>query len=81
MSVSFGCKCDERRKPAADRRWVVMQRRCNHSKFNGSRWTSSDYSEIVCLSCFACGRTKAGYVDELRDATDADINAFVRGGR
>ena len=69
MSVSFGCKCPERRKPAASRRWVVLQRCCNHSAFNGYRWTPSDYSCIYCLTCHAIGRTKARYVEFLRDGS------------
>jgi hypothetical protein len=67
MSTSFWCHCGERRRPAADRRWVVLQRRCNHSAFSGYRHTPSDYSEVACLSCFAIGRTKAAFVDALPD--------------
>lgn len=73
MAVSFGCKCVERRKPLKERRWVVVQRQCNHSAFSGYYWTPSEYSEVLCLNCDAIGRTKADYVFDLRDATDADL--------
>ena len=66
MAVSFYCKCPERRKPPSERRWVVLDYRCNYSKFNGGRYTPSDYSCIKCLACGAIGRTKAKYVDELQ---------------
>ncbi len=68
MAVSFGCKCEERKKPEDERNWVVYQRNCQHSAFNGYRWEYSDYSEVRCLTCRAIGRTKARYVDYLRDA-------------
>lgn len=67
MSVPFNCKCAERSKPINERRWIVLQRYCNHSAFNGHRYTPSDYSTVQCLSCRAIGRTKAGYVAELPD--------------
>lgn len=73
MAVSFGCKCPERRKPIGERRWVVSQRHCNHSAFNGYHYTPSDWSEVWCLECRAVGRTKAAYVSSLRDATDEDL--------
>ncbi len=72
MSVSFGCRCAERHKPVGERNWVVRQRRCHHSAFAGYRRTPSEYSEVVCLSCGACGRTKAAYVDFLRDAESGE---------
>lgn len=68
MSVSFGCRCPERRKPVGQRRWVVIARRCNYSAFNGCHYTPSDWSEIYCLTCGALGRTKAAYVAGLLDA-------------
>lgn len=63
--VSFNCKCEERRKPVAERNWFVIQHRCNHSAFNGYRWTPSEHSTVQCRSCSAVGRTKAAYVDHL----------------
>lgn len=72
MAVSFSCRCDERSKPPDQRSWGVIARRCNYSTFNGGRYTPSDYSEIVCLSCGAIGRTKAKYVDQLRDCQLVD---------
>jgi hypothetical protein len=46
----------------------VTQRYCNHSAFNGYRWTASEYSGIRCMSCRTPWRTKAKYVEQLRDA-------------
>lgn len=72
MSVSFSCRCPERRKPTAERNWGVYQRYCNFSAFSGYHQTRSDYSGVVCLSCRATGRTKAGYVSALPDITMKD---------
>lgn len=72
MSVSFSCHCSERKKPVGKRRWRVIQRESNHSRFSGSRFTPSAYSEVVCLSCNAVGRTKAKYVAELADVRDGE---------
>lgn len=58
---------------------VVTARNCNHSAFNGYRWTPSDYSQVRCIapvdkhhsSDGVCGhtwRTKAAYVDDLPNA-------------
>lgn len=68
MSASFGCKCGEHLKPVEQRNWEVLKYKCNHSAFNGYKYTPSDYSTVVCNSCRACGRTKAAYVDKLRIA-------------
>lgn len=67
MSCSFNCKCGERKKPIAERRWRIIQYMCNHSAFNGYHRTPSDYSTVVCDApgCTGCGRTKANYVFEL----------------
>lgn len=51
----------------AKRRWAVTQRYCNHSAFNGYKYTSSKYSTVVCFACRCVGRTKAGFVDDLPD--------------
>lgn len=67
MSVSFSCHCEERKKPVNQRNWRVLQRNCNHSAFSGYRYTRSDYSSVVCLTCGVEGRTKAAYVDNLKD--------------
>lgn len=72
MSVSFGCKCEERKKPVQDRNWGVIQRYCNHSAFNGWHRTPSDYSTVRCFTCRAIGRTKAAYVSELRGVSLVD---------
>jgi hypothetical protein len=67
MSVSFSCHCPERKKPVRERKWVVIQRNCNHSAFNGYHKTPSEYSDVYCQVCRALGRTKARYVDLLKD--------------
>jgi len=67
MAVSFGCRCGERKKPVEKRNWCVTQRYCNHSAFHGGRYTPSDYSEVYCRVCGAIGRTRAKYVDQLKD--------------
>lgn len=78
MSVSFNCgsssafmdqtkTCQERSRPVRERNWVVLQRLCNHSAFNGYHYTPSDYSTVRCMTCNAVGRTKADYVALLRD--------------
>lgn len=67
MSVSFGCHCAERKKPVKQRQWVVIQRRCNYSAFNGYHYTPSEYSLVFCKVCRAMGRTKAAYVVYLDD--------------
>jgi late competence protein required for DNA uptake (superfamily II DNA/RNA helicase) len=71
--VSFGCHCGERQKPVQERNWVVLQRCCNHSAFNGYHWTPSDYSTVFCRACQALGRTNARYVDQLKDAPPGDF--------
>lgn len=45
--------------------WFVNVYRANYSKFNGSRYTPSDYSEVHCRDCGRVWRTKAAYVDQL----------------
>ncbi len=40
-------------------RLAVGQRLCNHSAFNGYRWTPSKYSAVHCLDCGRVWRTKA----------------------
>jgi len=75
MSVSFSCHCEERRKPVEQRRWVVVTRKGNYSAFNGYRWASSAYSDVLCLFCGAIGRTKARFVDRLPDSKPGDLEA------
>lgn len=54
--------------------WTVVQRRCNHSAFNGYRRTPSPYSRVECTApgCSAAWRTKAAFVDRLPDAPRPD---------
>lgn len=56
MSGGQVCKCRPRRL------WII-QYQCNHSAFNGYRWTPSDYSTVICRTCKTVWRTKAAYVD------------------
>lgn len=50
-------------------KWRVLDRNCNYSKFNGSRYTPSAYSLLLCMKCGWHWRTKANYVTEVTDAT------------
>lgn len=82
MSGGRSCKCSERDEPLTAaaganrpaRLWRVIQRRCNHSAFNGYHHTSSDYSSISCLRCGSHWRTKSGYVADLLDLADDERN-------
>jgi hypothetical protein len=69
MSASFHCHphCGERAKAPEDRNWGVINRECNFSAFNGYRYSPSDYSKLVCLTCGAVGHTKAKHVSKIRD--------------
>jgi len=74
MSQGISCKCGEHKKPTAQRRWVVIQRNCNFSAFNGYRCASSDYSCLQCHVCGAIWRTKADYADRLPDGSQLVIH-------
>jgi hypothetical protein len=65
MSGGAICRCPEAGKPLEARRWRVTAWRCNHSAFNGRRYTPSRYSEVVCLDCRAMWRTLAAYPGKL----------------
>jgi hypothetical protein len=68
MSGGYKCSCEESKKPVVkERRWFVMQRECNHSAFNGYHYTPSRYSSIICVVCIRSWRTRARYVDDLKD--------------
>lgn len=68
MSGGTRCRCGVGKHiPYDNGQWRVTQRRCNHSKFNGSRRTPSLYSEVECSACGAVWRTNARYVDRLPD--------------
>lgn len=69
MSGGHACRCEESTKPTAERLWVVLQRNCNHSAFNGWHQTPSRYSEIGCRRCGSRWRTRAAYVNALNDST------------
>jgi len=68
MSMGDACKCT-RIQGRGLRFWVVTQRQCNHSAFNGYRKTPSAYSGVRCTLCGAFWRTRAAYVARLPDAT------------
>ena len=75
MSGGLSCHCDERNKPIDDRNWRVIDRNCNYSKFNGSRYTPSEYSAIKCLTCGCWWRSRSKYVDRLKDGTRGEAIA------
>lgn len=83
MSGGTGCTCPERKAPIAARRWRVIQRRCNHSAFNGYHYTPSEWSSVTCIACGRAWRTKAGYAYNLPDYDEAEWKAAIaeRGGR
>lgn len=66
MSGGHACNCEERKKPAEDRNWVIIDYKCNFSAFNGWRRTASDYSSVRCVECGRAWRTKSNYVNKLR---------------
>lgn len=72
MSAGVYCRCSERSVPLERRRWVVVQRYCNHSAFNGYHETLSLWSSVRCLICWGIWRTKANYVPQLRDILPTD---------
>ena len=76
MSGGAVCRCGESKKSITDRRWEVMQYKCNHSAFSGYKWTPSDWSSLRCEACGASWRTKADYVGQLMKET-----AAARGSR
>jgi hypothetical protein len=61
VSGGLRCACPTREA------WRVSARNANYSAFNGYRRAYSDYSEVVCKRCGARWRTKARYVDRLKD--------------
>lgn len=71
MSVSFSCHCEERKKPVEKRNWIVLTRKGNHSYFEYPKggFHPSNYSTVYCCSCGSMGRTKAKYVEKLRDGS------------
>lgn len=73
------CKCIERKKPANQRKWRILQYKCNHSAFNGWRYQRSDYSAITCLRCRMVWRTKANYVEQLPRYSEGEQLNFDNG--
>lgn len=89
MSGGRACRCSEKTEslvsPVGSNRptrlWRVIQRRCNHSAFNGYHETPSEYSSITCLRCGAVWRTKAEYQWALpnREPEERDISCGISG--
>ena len=77
MATSFGCTCDIKDK----RNWRVAHRNHNHSYFEAPKGQAhlSAYSTVFCLKCGAFGRTKAQYVYELADCTEAEYLSLIGG--
>lgn len=65
MSGGLCCKCEESKKPLAERAWEVTQYKCNHSAFGGYHKADSDWSALSCHHCRAQWRSKGRYVDAL----------------
>jgi hypothetical protein len=63
MSGGYSCSC----KVKDHKNWVVLKRHYRQSAFDGYRVVYSDFSTVLCLACGSCWRTKAGYVDSLKD--------------
>jgi hypothetical protein len=82
MSGGKACACAEKLEPIhplgrttrPGRLWRVLDRHCNHSAFNGYHRTWSAYSALQCLRCGRVWRTKAAYVDLLKDRADSEEN-------
>jgi hypothetical protein len=71
--TEYGQSAEERERTVLCMRehrasWVVVARNCNHSAFNGYRYTPSDYSGVKCLDCGRYWRTRAEYVIALPNA-------------
>ena len=68
MSGGLACRCPESKRPIPKRNWLVLQRHCNYSAFNGYRYTYSDYSCLQFVSCKVVWRTKAAYASKLSNS-------------
>lgn len=78
MSKGIACQCSKG-IPRKERmkNWRIIDYKCNYSKFNGCRYTPSDWSKIRCLCCGNYWRTKQSYVDDLDFATDEEQKRIV----
>lgn len=75
--MSWSCLCSERHRPFEKdlpvgsndrpRQWFVLRRNYSVSAFNGGNREWSDFSDIECRVCGARWRSRALYVDYLRD--------------
>lgn len=63
--MSGGPACINPKVHRAGGHWHIVQFMCNHSAFNGYKYTHSEYSEVHCRECGRFWRTKAGYVHTL----------------
>lgn len=61
------CNCSEKKKPVELRAWRVARRHWACSAFEGYRRRYSEYSYVQCLACSAFWKTKAKYVESLKD--------------
>lgn len=73
MSGGISCK-DRAHKPE----WRVVDRCCNYSKYNGRRYTPSEYSALVCLTCHASWRSKGDYVDRVHNISKEEHDQWLR---
>lgn len=65
MGKGVFCDCDDKKEAKANS-WGVIDYKCNYSTFNGRRQTYSEYSQVACIECQHTWRTKAGYVEGLK---------------
>jgi len=64
------CECPNKLKNKPHPRWLVVKRKWNDSTFIPNGGKPSDYSTVTCVDCNAVWRTKALYVDKLKDKPD-----------
>lgn len=56
--------------------WRVVVRKANYSTFNGGHRTPSAYSSVCCLTCNRRWRTKAAYVNTLKNISSEELNTL-----
>lgn len=76
MSKSFGCSCKKKNRI----NYGVLERNCNYSAFESPKYAKhySEYSQVVCIKCKQMGRTKAKYVETLKDISHAEWDKIIR---
>lgn len=67
------CRCGTRKY------WRVLHRKHNHTYFHRPQGQpcKSDYSTVICLKCPLQFRTKAKYVDSLKDFSHREVRNIV----